>query len=71
MSPTLIVVLLIVIFPLLWSILLSFQRMRLIQIGRADFFEPLTLANYERVLGSSTFWSSLLKLSRESGRSYR
>jgi multiple sugar transport system permease protein len=60
MSPTLLVVLAIVIFPLLWSILLSFQRMRLIQIGRADFFEPLTVANYERVLGSSTFWSSLL-----------
>lgn len=60
MSPTLLVVLAIVIFPLLWSILLSFQRMRLIQIGRADFFEPLTLANYERVLGSSTFWTSLL-----------
>ena len=60
MSPTLLVVLAIVIFPLLWSILLSFQRMRLIQIGRADFFEPLTLANYERVLGSSQFWSSLL-----------
>ena len=60
MSPTLVVVLLIVIFPLLWSILLSFQRMRLIQIGRADFFEPLTIANYQRVLGSSTFWSSLL-----------
>ncbi|HJY46494.1 MAG TPA: sugar ABC transporter permease, partial [Propionibacteriaceae bacterium] len=59
MSPTLLVVLVIVIFPLLWSILLSFQRMRLIQIGRADFFEPLTLANYERVLGSSNFWSSL------------
>jgi multiple sugar transport system permease protein len=53
-------VLLIVIFPLLWSILLSFQRMRLIQIGRADFFEPLTLVNYQRVLSSSTFWSSLL-----------
>ena len=60
MSPTLLVVLAIVIFPLLWSILLSFQRMRLIQIGRADFFEPLTVANYERVLGSSAFWSSLL-----------
>ena len=60
MSPTLLVVLAIVIFPLLWSILMSFQRMRLIQIGRADFFEPLTLANYERVLGSSTFWTSLL-----------
>jgi multiple sugar transport system permease protein len=60
MSPTLLVVLAIVVFPLLWSILLSFQRMRLIQIGRADFFEPLTLANYERVLGSSAFWTSLL-----------
>jgi multiple sugar transport system permease protein len=59
MSPTLLVVLVIVIFPLLWSILLSFQRMRLLQIGRADFFEPLTLANYQRVLGSSAFWSSL------------
>jgi multiple sugar transport system permease protein len=59
MSPTLLVVLAIVVFPLLWSILLSFQRMRLIQIGRADFFEPLTLANYTRVLGSSNFWSSL------------
>jgi multiple sugar transport system permease protein len=60
MSPTLLVVLAIVVFPLLWSILLSFQQMRLIQIGRADFFEPLTLANYERVLGSSAFWTSLL-----------
>ena len=48
MSPTLIVVLAIVIFPLLWSILLSFQRMRLIQIGRADFFEPLTLVKIGR-----------------------
>jgi multiple sugar transport system permease protein len=60
MSPTLLIVAAIVIFPLLWSILLSFQRMRLIQIGRASFFEPLTLANYQRVLGSSTFWTSLL-----------
>ena len=60
MSPTLLVVLGIVIFPLLWSILISFQRLRLIEIGRADFFKPLTLANYERVLGSSNFWSSLV-----------
>jgi multiple sugar transport system permease protein len=59
MSPTLLVVLAIVIFPLLWSILISFQRIRLIQIGRASFFEPLTVTNYERVLGSSTFWGSI------------
>ena len=40
--------------PLLWSILISFQRLRLIQVGTADLFQPLTLANYKRVLGSGT-----------------
>lgn len=59
MSPTLLIVLVIVIFPLLWSILISFQRLRLIQIGRADFFAPLTLSNFERVLSSGVLWSSL------------
>jgi multiple sugar transport system permease protein len=52
MSPTLLIVLVIIVFPLLWSILISFQRLRLIEIGRADFFRPLTLANYERVISS-------------------
>jgi multiple sugar transport system permease protein len=58
-SPTLLIVLVIVVFPLLWSILMSFQRLRLIEIGRADFFRPLTLANFERVIGSGQLWSSL------------
>ena len=59
MSPTLLIVVVIVIFPLLWSILISFQRLRLIEIGRADFFRPLTTANFERVLTSGALWSSL------------
>ena len=59
MSPTLLIILALVIFPLFWSILLSFQRMRLIQVGTADFFQPLTLANYERVITSGALWSSL------------
>ena len=59
MSPTLLIVVAIVVFPLLWSILISFQQLRLIEIGRADFFRPLTLANFERVLGSGALWSSL------------
>jgi ABC-type maltose transport system permease subunit len=46
-SPTLIIVLVIVVFPLLWSILISFQRLRLIEVGTASFFQPLTLANYQ------------------------
>jgi multiple sugar transport system permease protein len=59
MSPTLIIVLTIVVIPLLWSVLISFQRLRLIEVGRADIFQPLTLVNYQRVLGSSAFWSSM------------
>lgn len=59
MSPTLLIVLAIVVVPLLWSILISFQRLRLIEIGRADVFKPLTLANFERVLTSGVLWSSL------------
>ena len=59
MSPTLLIVLALVVFPLLWAILLSFQRMRLIQVGTADFFQPLTLANYKRVIGSGELWTSL------------
>jgi multiple sugar transport system permease protein len=59
MSPTLLIVLVIIVFPLLWAILISFQRLRLIEIGRADFFRPLTLANYQRVLSSDALWTSL------------
>jgi multiple sugar transport system permease protein len=58
-SPTLLIVLVIVVFPLLWAILMSFQRLRLIEIGRADFFRPLTLANFERVLASEQLWNSM------------
>jgi multiple sugar transport system permease protein len=60
MSPTLVIVLVIVIIPLLWSILISFQHLRLIDVGTAPLFQPLTLANYERVLGSGAFWASLV-----------
>lgn len=60
MSPTLIIVLLIVIMPLLWSILISFQRLKLIDVGRASLFQPLTFANFERVIGSGALWSSLV-----------
>jgi multiple sugar transport system permease protein len=60
MSPTLVIVVVIVIIPLLWSVLISFQRLRLIDVGTAPLFQPLTLANYERVLGSGAFWASLV-----------
>jgi multiple sugar transport system permease protein len=59
MSPTLLIVLVIVVFPLLWSILIAFQRLRLIQIGTAAPFARLTTANFQRVIESGVLWSSL------------
>lgn len=59
LSPTLIVVLVVVIIPILWTIMLAFQRIRLINIRRAGFFGQYTLANLEVVLTSPGFWSSL------------
>ena len=59
MSPTLLMVVAVVVVPLLWSVLISLQRLRLINIGRADIFAPLTLDNYKRVVASAELWTSL------------
>lgn len=59
MSPTLLIVLVIVIMPLFWSVLISFQRLRLIEIGQADLFSGFTLENFRLVLRSGALWSSL------------
>ena len=58
--PTVLVVGLLVIFPLLWNISLSFQQARLINIREVSLvgFEP-TLNNYGTVIGSSDFWPVL------------
>jgi multiple sugar transport system permease protein len=58
-SPTLLVVLAAVIAPILWTIVLAFQRVRLINIRRAGILGPYTLDNFERVFGSPGFWESL------------
>lgn len=58
-SPTLLIVLVVVVLPLLWSVLIAFQRLRLINIGRQGPFEDLTFDNFVRVLGSDTLWNSL------------
>ena len=58
--PTVLVVGLLVIFPLIWNIALSFQDARLINIREVSIigFDP-TLNNYERVIGASDFWPIL------------
>ena len=55
-SPTFVVVLVMVILPVLWALLLSFQRIRLIELRQLDLLGgEYTLRNYERLLSSSGF----------------
>lgn len=58
-APTLVIVIVMVFLPIVWSLVVSFQRMRLINIGRQDLFGAFTLDNFALVLGSSHFWNSL------------
>jgi multiple sugar transport system permease protein len=58
-SPTLIIVVAVVVVPLIWSVLIAFQRMRLVNIGRQGVFENISVDNFVRVLTSDDLWSSL------------
>ncbi|TQM78789.1 carbohydrate ABC transporter membrane protein 1 (CUT1 family) [Saccharothrix saharensis] len=59
LTPTLVIVLAVVLVPLAWSVLIAFQRVRLIDVGRAGLFDELTSDNFARVLGSDVLWRSL------------
>ena len=48
--PTLIILLLIVIVPAVWTVLLAFQRVTLLNIRSAGVSGPYTLANIEQVI---------------------
>jgi multiple sugar transport system permease protein len=55
-TPTFIVVMAMVILPVLWALILSFQRIRLSGIRRLDLLGgEYTLRNYDLLLGSSGF----------------
>jgi multiple sugar transport system permease protein len=58
-SPTFIIVAAVVVVPLAWSVLIAFQRLKLINVGRQGLFENLSLENFTRVLTSPPLWSSL------------
>jgi multiple sugar transport system permease protein len=59
LSPTVVIVVAVVILPIVWAIVLAFQRVRLINIRRASLFGNYTLDNFQRVFSSDGFWSSL------------
>ncbi|MEC3992796.1 sugar ABC transporter permease [Actinacidiphila sp. DG2A-62] len=58
-SPTLLVVLVIVVLPIAWTVLLAFQRARLIDLQTMNLFGNWTWRNFNLVFSSPGFWSSL------------
>jgi multiple sugar transport system permease protein len=59
-SPTLLVVLVMVVLPVLWTVLLAVQRIRLSGLRRVGVFgAEYTLRNFERLFGSPDFLTSL------------
>ncbi|MGY1806430.1 carbohydrate ABC transporter permease [Blastococcus sp. SYSU D00669] len=59
-SPTVVVVLVLVVLPILWTIVLAFQDLRLIRLRSAGLFGDYTLDNFVDVFTSPGFWSSLV-----------
>jgi len=59
-APALIIVLVLVIFPVVWNMLLSLQRVRLRDLQTINFFSlDVSLDNFKRVTGVRDFWETL------------
>src|SRR5687767_11633641 len=59
-SPTVIIVLTLVLLPILWTVMLAFQELRLIRLRTAGVLGDYTFANFVEVFTSSGFWESLV-----------
>lgn len=59
-SPTFLVVLTVVVLPILWTVMLAFQDLKLVQLQYASFFGDYSVDNFVEVLTSDGFWSSLV-----------
>ncbi len=59
LAPTLLVVLVVVIVPILWTLVLAFQDLRLIDLRRRGLFGDFTFDNLVGVLTSPGFWTAL------------
>ena len=58
-SPTVLVITIVVILPIIWTISLAFQDVRLINIRQTGIFGSYTLDNFRTVFGEREFWSTL------------
>jgi multiple sugar transport system permease protein len=59
-SPTVLVIIVAVVVPVIWTIMLAFQNVRLINLRSAGLFGEYTLDNFRRVLTAPGFLSSLV-----------
>lgn len=58
--PTVVIVVAVIVIPVLWNAVLSFQKLTLLDIRNAGIFQHATLENYRRVLTGPGFWRSIL-----------
>lgn len=58
-TPTLVVVTVVVVLPILWTVLLAFQDARLVDIQGMGLLGDWSLDNFGSVFGSPGFWASL------------
>ncbi len=58
-SPTFLVVLVVVVLPIAWTVLLAFQDAKLVDIQGMGLFGNWSLDNFSDVFASAGFWSSL------------
>jgi multiple sugar transport system permease protein len=59
-SPTVVIVLTLVVLPILWTVVLAFQDLRLIRLRTAGLLGDYTFDNFVQVFSSSGFWGSLV-----------
>ena len=59
-SPTFVLVVVMVVLPILWTVSLAFQRVRLLNLRRTGIFGEYSLDNFRAVLTSSGFVEALV-----------
>jgi multiple sugar transport system permease protein len=58
-APSVVIVLILVVVPIIWTINLAFQDLRLINLRRSGLFGQYTLENFALVFTSPGFWQAL------------
>ena len=59
LAPTLVIVVAVVVVPILWTVVLAFQDLRLVDLRRRGLFGAFTLDNFIGVFSSPGFWAAL------------